>query len=97
MLVLLHKLVEHDKKMKETTEKLSSGDQVRDQIEEASREDVVHLLHEHLAPTTLFSVAAFSQLQFSADCFPQEHLACEAQTHAPLERPQHVVGTAISN
>ena len=56
----------------------------------------VYSLHEHLAPTTLFSVVAFSQLQFRADCFPHEHLACEAHTQWPFERPQQVVGTAIA-
>jgi len=56
-----------------------------------------HLRHEHLAPATVFSVAAFSQLQFKADCFPHEHLAWLAQTQLPSERPQQVVGTVILN
>ena len=53
------------------------------------------LRHEHRAPSTLFSVAAFSQLQFSADCFPQEHVALVWQMQVEAERPQQVVGTAI--
>lgn len=51
------------------------------------------LLHEHRAPSTLFSVAAFSQLQCSADCLPHEHMASFAQTQPP-SRPQQVAGTA---
>lgn len=54
-----------------------------------------NILQEHLGPATVFSVADFSQVQCKADCFPQEHLAWEAQTHAPSERPQHVVGTTM--
>lgn len=57
--------------------------------------EVGALLHEHLGPATVFSVEALSQVQCSADCFPHEHLACEAQTQSPPERPQQVVGTAI--
>lgn len=53
------------------------------------------LRHEHRAPDTVFSVEAFSQEHFKADCLPQEHLAWEAQTQAVLERPQQVVGTVI--
>lgn len=52
--------------------------------------------HEHLAPPTLFSVEAFSQLQFSADCLPQEQVALVWQTQVESERPQQVLGTAIA-
>lgn len=55
----------------------------------------IHLLHEHLGPATVFSVVAFSQVQLRADCLPQEHLACEAQTQPSPERPQQVVGTVM--
>jgi len=43
----------------------------------------------------LFSVAAFSQLQWSAACFPHEQVASLAQAHPapPSERPQQVEGT----
>lgn len=34
--------------------------------------------HEQRGPVTLFSAVAFSQLQWRADCLPQEHLACWA-------------------
>jgi len=44
----------------------------------------------------VFSVEDFSHVQLSADCLPQEHLACEAQTQSPPERPQQVVGTVIA-
>lgn len=54
-----------------------------------------YLLHEHLGPVTVFSVAAFSQVQLRADCLPQEHLAWEAQTQPSPERPQQVLGTAM--
>lgn len=51
-------------------------------------------LHEHFAPTMVFSVAALSQLHFCAGCAPQEHVASRAQGHSPeaLERPQQVLG-----
>ena len=55
------------------------------------------LRQEHRAPATVFSVLAFSQVHWSADCLPQEHLASAAQTQvwgAP-ERPQQVVGTVM--
>ena len=55
------------------------------------------ILQEHRGPSILFSVAAFSQLQFIADCLPQEHLACKAQTQAPPARPQQVLGTVMAN
>ena len=42
-----------------------------------------------------FSVAARSQLQCKADCFPHEHLACEAQRQVPSARLQQVVGLTI--
>lgn len=51
--------------------------------------------HEHRAPETVFSVWAFEQSHFRADCLPQEHLAWEAQTQAELERPQQVLGSVI--
>jgi len=35
----------------------------------------VFLLHEHLAPVVLFSVDAFSQVQWRAGCLPQEQVA----------------------
>jgi len=54
------------------------------------------LLHEQRGPATVFSVEDFSHVQLSADCLPQEHLACEAQTQSPPERPQQVVGTVIA-
>lgn len=44
------------------------------------------------APSTLFSVADFSQLQARAGCLPQEQVASFAQTQPP-ERPQQVTGT----
>lgn len=54
-----------------------------------------YVLQEHLAPSTLFSVAAFSQVHWRAGCFPQEQVASLAQTHpAASERPQQVAGTA---
>ena len=53
----------------------------------------INLLHEHLAPEVLFSVADFSQVHWRAGCLPQEHLASFAQTHPP-SRPQQVTGTA---
>ena len=56
------------------------------------RED---LRHEQRAPETAFSVWAFEQSHFMADCLPQLHLAWEAQTQASLERPQQVLGTVI--
>ena len=34
--------------------------------------------HEHRGPTTAFSAAALSHVQCSADCLPQEQVACEA-------------------
>lgn len=45
------------------------------------------------APATLFSVAAFSQLQSKALCFPQEQVALAAQTQASPERPQQLDGS----
>ena len=53
------------------------------------------LRQEQRAPATVFSVFAFSQLHLRADCLPQEHFACWAQTQAWPERPQQVVGTVI--
>lgn len=50
------------------------------------------VLQEHLAPTTLFSTSAFSQLQFRADCLPQEQVASAAQAQVPELRPQQVDG-----
>ena len=50
--------------------------------------------HEHLAPATVFSVVAFSQVQARADCLPQEQVACWAQTQASA-LPQQVVGLTI--
>ena len=44
------------------------------------------------APSTLFSVEAFSQVQWRAGCLPQEQVASFAQTQPP-ERPQQVTGT----
>jgi hypothetical protein len=52
-----------------------------------------NVLHEQRAPSTLFSVWAFSQLQWRADCLPQEHLASLAQMQPP-SRPQQLAGTA---
>jgi hypothetical protein len=54
----------------------------------------LHVRHEHLAPTTVFSVVALSQVQARADCFPQEHVACWAQTQASA-LPQQDVGLTI--
>lgn len=51
------------------------------------------LLHEHFGPSTLFSAAALSQVQWSADCLPHEHVASLEQMHPP-SRPQQVAGTA---
>ena len=57
---------------------------------------VWHLRHEHLAPSTLFSVVAFEQLQERAGCLPQEQVALLAQTQVlSPERLQQVDGTAI--
>lgn len=42
----------------------------------------------------VFSVAFFSQVQFMADCLPQEQVALAAQTHSS-DRPQQVVGLTI--
>ena len=53
------------------------------------REDIRQL---HLAPSTLFSVAAFSHVQLRALCFPHEQVALLAQTQAESERLQQVVG-----
>jgi hypothetical protein len=53
----------------------------------------IDLLHEHLAPEVLFSVADFSHVHWRAGFSPQEHLASFAQTHPP-SRPQQVTGTA---
>ena len=53
----------------------------------------INLLHEHLAPEVLFSVADFSQVHWRAGFWPQEHLASFAQTQPP-SRPQQVTGTA---
>jgi len=50
----------------------------------------------HLAPTTLFSVAAFSQLQSMAERWPQLQVAFEAQTQLSPERPQQVVGLGVA-
>ena len=47
------------------------------------------------APSTLFSLPALSQLHFSADCFPHEQVAWEAQTQAAPERPQQVEGMVM--
>jgi hypothetical protein len=44
------------------------------------------------APSTLFSVEAFSQVQWRAGCLPQEQVASFAQTQPP-GRPQQVTGT----
>jgi hypothetical protein len=44
------------------------------------------------APSTLFSVLAFSQVQWRAGCLPQEQVASFAQTQPP-GRPQQVTGT----
>jgi hypothetical protein len=46
------------------------------------------------APSTLFSVLAFSQVQWRAGCFPQEQVASFAQTQPP-GRPQQVEGTVV--
>lgn len=54
---------------------------------------VEYILHEHLAPTSLFSVEALSQLQCRADCLPQEQVASLAQMQPP-SRPQQVDGMA---
>lgn len=53
------------------------------------------LLHEHLAPSTLFSFWAFSQVQCMADCLPHEQVASWAQMQPPW-RPQQVAGTAAT-
>ena len=47
------------------------------------------------APSTRFSVPALSQVHFSADCFPHEQVAWEAQTQAAPERPQQVEGMVM--
>jgi hypothetical protein len=44
------------------------------------------------APSTLFSVDAFSQVHWRAGCLPQEQVASFAQTQPP-GRPQQVEGT----
>lgn len=49
------------------------------------------ILHEHLAPASLFSVEALSHVQCRADCLPQEQVASLAQTQPP-SRPQQVEG-----
>lgn len=41
------------------------------------------LLHEHLGPETVFSVADLLQVQWRAFSLPQEHLAWAAQTQLP--------------
>ena len=52
--------------------------------------------HEHLAPSTLFSVVAFEHVQERAGCLPQEQVAFVAQTQVlSEERLQQVEGTAI--
>lgn len=55
---------------------------------------MIDILHEHLGPVMVFSVAFFSHVQFIALCFPQEHVAFVAHTHSD-ERPQQVVGLTI--
>jgi len=55
--------------------------------------EAMDLLHEHLAPEVLFSVADFSHVHWRAGFSPQEHLASFAQTQPP-SRPQQVTGTA---
>lgn len=52
------------------------------------------LRHEHRAPVRVFSVVFLSQVQFMADCLPQEQVALEAQTQLS-DRPQQVVGLTI--
>jgi len=54
--------------------------------------EAVYIRHEHRGPCTLFSVTAFSQVQFRASFFPQEHLAWVAQVQAPGVRLQQVEG-----
>lgn len=50
---------------------------------------------EQRGPVVVFSLEALSHEQFRADCLPQEHLACWAQTQvSPL--PQQVEGLATS-
>jgi hypothetical protein len=53
------------------------------------------ILHEHLAPMTLFSTGAFSQLQFMAACLPHEQVASAAQAQPPELRPQQVDGRVV--
>lgn len=51
--------------------------------------------HEQRGPAVVFSFEALSHEQWRADCLPQEHLACWAQTQvSPL--PQQVEGLATS-
>lgn len=52
-----------------------------------------NILHEHLGPVMLFSLEALLHVQCPALSFPQEHLACAAQTQPPsLEMLQQVEG-----
>ena len=60
----------------------------RPAVQEAGK----HLRQLHRAPTTLFSVAAFSHVQFRALCLPHEQVALEAQRQDSPERPQQVDG-----
>lgn len=57
----------------------------------------LYIRQEHLAPTTAFSFAANAHEQFNAGFSPQEHFACEAQTHVEEDelRPQQVDGSAM--
>lgn len=56
-----------------------------------------HVRHEQRGPEVAFSVEALVQLQFRADCWPQEHLAWAAQTQVPswVVLQQVVVGWTI--
>lgn len=49
---------------------------------EETREE--NILHEHLAPSVAFSVDALLHVQWRADSWPQEHLACAAQVQEPF-------------
>jgi hypothetical protein len=48
--------------------------------------------HEQVAPETVFSVAALSQLQLPAGFAPQEQVASAAQEQVAPERPQQAFG-----
>jgi len=54
----------------------------------------MNIRQEHRGPDRVFSVSFFSQVQFMADFWPQEQVACWAQTQLS-SLPQQVVGLTI--